>query len=47
MVKTTLSLTIINVTTAFQVKKHYLHSLFCFNQHRKYSKPFTNRYPKK
>ena len=35
MVKTALLLTIINITTVFQVKKHYLRCLFCFNQHQK------------
>lgn len=47
MVKTALWLTIINITTVFQVKKHYLRCPFCFNQHQKYGKPFTNRYQQK
>lgn len=47
MVKTALWLTIINITTVFQVKKHYQHRHFCFNQHQKNGKPFTNRYQQK
>lgn len=47
MVKTALLLTIINITTVFRVKKHYLHRPFYFNQHLKYGKTFTNRYQQK